>query len=439
MGETKRIILSTFGSFGDIHPYMAIARELQQRGHDPVIGTMGLYREKIEAAGLRFAAVRPDLAPPQEQDQELIEKIMEPKTGAKFLLEKVIFPAVRDSYADLMKLVADHHLLVTHPTTLAGPLVAYKVGLPWISTVLAPTSFMSAYDPPVPPFWPWLVQLKLFGPTFVKLLIGAAKKGYQPRAVNRFRDELGISDYGNAVFEGQHSPEMVLALFSSLFAQPQPDWPANTHVTGFPFFDDGDEELSPELLKFLDGGAPPIIFTLGSSAVWVARDFYEQSIAAATALGRRAVLVIGDQRNLPAESLPPHIMALDYAHFESLLPLGCAMVHHGGVGTTAQGLRSGIPTLIVPFAFDQPDNAAHAARLGTSRTLYRARYNTSTATRELGILLQRPHYAENAKAVGETLRRENGAAAACDLIEAVLLKDRAMRQESRELIYASGN
>src|SRR5215510_13991106 len=110
-----RIIISTFGSFGDIHPYMPIAHELQRRGHVVVIATMPGYREKIEGAGLQFAPVRPDVFPPKEQGADLIVKIMEPKTGPRFLTEGLIFPAVRDSYADLLKVVEGADLLVTHP------------------------------------------------------------------------------------------------------------------------------------------------------------------------------------------------------------------------------------------------------------------------------------------------------------------------------------
>jgi UDP:flavonoid glycosyltransferase YjiC (YdhE family) len=347
---------------------------------------------------------------------------------------------VRDSYSDLRDIVNEDDLLVTHPTTFAGQLLAYKLGLRWISTILAPASFMSAYDPPVPPFWPWMVQLKRFGPGFMKVLIKLAKSAYRPKLVNQFRDELGISDYGNAVFDGQHSPQMVLALFSAVFAQAQADWPSNTHLTGFPFHDDGDEySLPTELVRFLEEGSPPIVFTLGSSAVWVARDFYQQSIAAAEALGRRAVILIGDERNLPPEPLPPSVIAVDYAPFEWLLPRACLMVHHGGIGTTSYGLRAGVPTLIVPFAFDQFDNAAHAARLGISRTLYRSQYSAARAAKELGILLELPHYAANARAAGTAVLRENGAAKASDLIEKLLFEDRPKTQESRELAYAFGD
>src|SRR3982751_2556668 len=182
-----RIILNTFGSFGDVHPYMAVAMELQRRGHAPVIATMKIYREKIEGAGLEFAPVRPNIPQPSEQDAELIEKIMEPKTGPRFLTEEVVFPAVRDSYADLLEVVARADLLVTHPAAPAGPLVGRKTGMPWISTVLAPFSFYSSYDPPVPPFWQWTRKLHVLGPGIMGFLLGVMKGTYKAKAITDFR------------------------------------------------------------------------------------------------------------------------------------------------------------------------------------------------------------------------------------------------------------
>lgn len=436
MASSKRIILATFGSFGDIHPYMAIATELKARGHEPVIATMALYREKIEAAGISFAPLSPNIPPPKEQDQELIEKILEPRSGPKFLMEEVLFPSVRDSYHELLEIVEGSDLLVSHPITFAAPLIGYKTGIRWISSVLAPVAFFSAYDPPVPPFWPWLVELKRLGPGFMKILSRVAKQAYQPQTIYKLRDELGVAGYGNPVFEGQHSPHGVLALFSRVFAQPQPDWPAPTTVTGFPFYDEGDATLPDELREFLDNGPPPIVFTLGSSAVWIGRDFFQEGMAAAKALGRRAVFVIGDERNLPSESFPPEMIAVDYAPFHLLLPRACVMVHHGGVGTTAQGLRAGAPTLIVPFAFDQPDNAAHAARLGTSRTLYRSKYSAARIAKELGILLDNKQYARRAREVSNSLNQENGAEVASDAIEQAAAAGRSVKEE---LVYASGD
>jgi rhamnosyltransferase subunit B len=438
--STKRIILATFGSFGDIHPYMAIAMELKARGHDPVIATSALYRDKIEGADLPFAPVRPDLPPPQQQDQELMERVMEPKSGPRVLLEELILPHVRESYADLLDVVSGADLLVSHPTTLAGPLVARKTGIPWISTVLAPMSFFSAYDPPVPPYWPWISKLRVLGPRVMKALLGFMQNLYRAKQVDLLREELGIPDYGNPIFEGQHSPRLILALFSKLFAQPQPDWPPQARVTGFAFYDGRHEkEMPSELLEFLDAGSAPIIFTLGTSAVWVAQDFFHTSIAAAKKLRRRAVLLIGDERNRPSEPLPPEIIAVNYAPFEQLLERGCAMVHHGGVGTTSQGLRAGIPTLIVPFAFDQSDNAAHAERLGTTRTVYRRDYTTNRVATELDKLIGESQYALKAKSVGSRVREENGTVVACDLIEEFSKDNRNHKIESDELVYASRN
>jgi UDP:flavonoid glycosyltransferase YjiC (YdhE family) len=414
---------------------MGIAMELQRRGHVPVIATMEIYREKIEGAGLEFVPVRPNIPQPKEQDPELIRKIMEPRTGPRFLMEEVVYPAVRDSYADLLAAVEGADLLLTHSAAPAGPLVGQKTGMPWISTVLAPFSFISAYDPPVPPFWQWTRRLSVLGPEVMGFLLNLSKSLYKAKAVTDFRDELGLPDVGNPMFEGQHSPTRIMALFSEVFAQRQPDWPQQTEITGFCFYDGHHEAVIPtELIRFLDSGAPPIVFTLGSSAVWVARDFFSESIEAARSIGRRAVLLIGDERNLP-RSLPQGVIAVDYVPYQSLLPRACAVVHHGGVGTTSQALLAGVPTLIVPFAFDQSDNAEHAFRIGTSRTLYRKNYQAAKVANELEELLRHPYYSHRALDVSQKLKREDGPARASDLIEEVL----SGKPKDKEAAYASGN
>ncbi|HEU4795489.1 MAG TPA: nucleotide disphospho-sugar-binding domain-containing protein, partial [Pyrinomonadaceae bacterium] len=279
-------------------------------------------------------------------------------------------------------------------------------------------------------------KLNVLGPRFMKFFLDTMKSSYKARAVVDFRDELGLENTGNPMFEGQHSPTLVLALFSRVFAQPQPDWPPQTEVTGFCFYDGRlDLPMPVELGRFLNDGPPPIVFTLGSSAVWVAQDFFRESIEAAKRLGRRAVLLVGDERNRP-EALPEGMIAVNYAPYQTLLPRALAMVHHGGVGTTSQGLLAGVPTLIVPFAFDQSDNAEHARRLGTSRTLYRNNYRASRVFKELRELVTRREYAQNATAVSKQLQQENGAGRAADLIEQVL--DKTAKAEE-ELIHAAGD
>jgi UDP:flavonoid glycosyltransferase YjiC (YdhE family) len=427
LNRNKRIIISTFGSFGDIHPYVAIALELRARGHTPVIATSEVYREKMDALQLPFHPIRPDMPSYDQPDElsKLAADLINPRSGTGKVME-LFLKGLPDVYDDLNAAVAGADLLLTHPLPLVGPIVAQKRGLPWVSSVLAPISLLSAYDPPVPPQLPALYQLMKRSPAFTQFLLRMGRIQFDKlmKPVYRLRAELGLPRGEQPLYGGQHSPTLVLALFSSVMGIPQRDWPPQTVVTGFPFYDRRDffseSETPPELLQFLDDGPPPIVFTLGSSAFWVAEDFYRDSVAAAQALGQRALLLIGHQRNLPPEPLPPGVAAFEYAPFGDLFPRALAVVHQGGVGTTGQGLRSGRPVLIVPHAHDQFDNAMRVARQGCGRMIARPRYNATNATRELRALIENPDYATDAKRVGELVRKENGAVTAVDAIEKVL-------------------
>ena len=423
----KRIILSMFGSFGDVHPYIAIALELRARGHVPVIATSEVYREKMDALGLEFHPVRPEM-PSYDQPEELgkmVARVMGQRDGPEHVIG-LLLPYLRDIYADLDAATEGADLILTHPLPFVGAIIAQKKNLRWVSSVLAPTSFLSVYDPIVPPQWPWLHKLMALSPLVGRAVLGVAtlKLDRLMRPIYELRAELGLPRGVQPLFAGQHSPTLVLALFSKVLAQPQTDWPANTRVTGFPFYDRrdffGERETPRALLEFLDAGPPPIIFTLGSSAFWVAKDFYRDSIAAAHALGRRALLLLGHPRNLPQEPLPTGIAAFDYAPFGEVLPRACAIVHQGGVGTTGQALRAGRPALVVPHAHDQFDNAARVARLGTARVLPRPKYNAANATRELDRLLSDESYATKAHEIGRRVQTEDGARTAADAIEEVL-------------------
>ena len=417
--EGRKIVLTTFGSFGDLHPYIAVGLELKARGHQVILATTPVYREKIEAAGLGFHPVRPDFPSPDE-NTELVERVVRLKDGAKFLFKELIAPHVREAYEDLQEATRDADLLVTHVITYSAHILAQKTGIPWISTVLAPATFFSVYDPMVPPQTPGLVKVlgrsRLLSRTFISVVKKVTGKWVEP--IYKFREELGLPRGRHPIFDGQYSPSLNLALFSKYLGEPQPDWPPRTKVTGFPFYDKKDEtSISPDLEKFLDSGPAPIVFTLGSSAVYVAEDFYKVSIEAARQLQRRAVLLIGNERNRPKEPLPEGIVAFDYAPYGQILPRAAAIVHQGGVGTTGQGMRAGVPTLVVPFNHDQPDNAHRLARLGISRTLSRKKYTVPNVVKELDSLLTNKSYALRAADIGRQVRSENGASKAVDEIE----------------------
>ena len=441
MTNGKRIVLSTFGSFGDIHPYVAIALDLKARGHHPVIATSEVYREKMEVAGLEFVPIRPDMPSYDEPDKliKLSTDLIDQKTGTERVIE-LFTGNLREVYDDLNAAVEGADLLVTHLLPLVGPIVAQKRGLPWVSTVLAPVSFFSAYDPPVAPQMPWLHHIIKLSPVLGRWFRRVAKfrLDHMLKAVYQLRTELGMPKGEQPLLDGQHSPQRVLALFSPAIGLPQPDWPPNTVVTGFAFYDRrdyfGEIEMQPELLRFLDDGLPPIIFTLGSSAFWVAENFYRDSLESAQALGKRALLLIGHQRNMPGDSLPHGIAAFEYAPFEQVFSRAAAIVHSGGIGTTGQALKSGRPQLVVPHAHDQFDNAARVARLGCGRSLPRPRYNAASATKELAAVLGDNNYSVRANEIGSQVQKENGAAAAADAIEELLTTDRM-----RELEHVAGH
>ncbi|HEY0007046.1 MAG TPA: glycosyltransferase [Pyrinomonadaceae bacterium] len=441
----KRILLTTFGSFGDIHPYIAIALELKRRGHSPLLVTSEVYREKIASEDLDFAPMRPNLPGPDEPQEMLkvVRKVMDLQKGTEFLIKELLLPALRESYEDLNGAAEDADLIVTHPITFAGPLVAQKRKLPWASSLLAPASFFSATDPFVIPQAPWFVKLRPLGIWPFRILNSVVHKMTEKwmKPVAELRAELGLHPARNPLFEGQHSPQLVLALFSKVMGEPQADWPAATRLTGFPFYDRRDETvegqgLSTELREFLDAGPPPIVFTLGSSAVWVAGDFYRESIRAAKLLDQRALLLIGSELNKLNEPLPDGIAAFEYAPYGELLPRASVIVHQGGVGTTGQSLRAGRPMLVVPFNHDQPDNAMRVTRLGVARTLGLKDYRAARVAVELGLLLNDDGYQRRAAEVGQLVCAENGAANAADALEE-LLSENALDKERGELSYAS--
>lgn len=423
----KRIVLATFGSFGDVHPYIALALELKSRGHRPVIATHELYREKMDSVGVELHPVRPDDMPSYDEPDRLsafIEKFMDQRTGMNEILNQLIMPYLRATYEDLTEAARGADLIVTHPLTFMGSVVAEKQGVRWASSVLAPASLFSKYDPLVPPQFPSMHKLFKLHPLFFQAVMMLGRRRLRPlmRAVNEVRAAEGLTPTGaNPILEGQHSPALVLALFSNVLAQPQRDYPPNTFITGFSFYDRrdyfGETATQRELLDFLDAGEPPIIFTLGSAAFWVAKDFYRESIDAALALDRRALLLIGHERNRPTARLPAGIAAFEYAPFGEVLPRAAAIVHHGGVGTTGQSLRAGRPQLVVPFSHDQFDNGARVARLGAGRMLSRSKYNARRATRALQKILSDETYTTRAVELARIVHSEDGARTACDLIE----------------------
>jgi UDP:flavonoid glycosyltransferase YjiC (YdhE family) len=360
-----KIVLATFGSYGDLNPYLAIGNALSRRGADVVIATSAVYRTAVERHGLTFASLRPEI---REDDSEIFRKVLDPWKGAEFLTRRLLMPAVEETYEDLDRACEGADLIVSHVLMYSGRVVAEHRRIPWMMAILQPMAFFSAYEMPVFPPATMLKHLRFLGRAFctwlMRLLFKRTASWGDP--VRELRRKLGLGPGPNPIREGLFSPDGVLAMFPERFASPQPDWPANTIQCGFPFLDEDftGSPMGGAILEFLAKGEPPVVFTLGSAAVRIAPWLVEAAAVASLEGGFRAVILAGPGAAEIAKRLgSANTMIVASAPYHELFPRSRVIVHSGGIGTTAQALRSGRSQVVIPFAFDQFDNAERVARL----------------------------------------------------------------------------
>ena len=409
-----KILFSTFGSLGDIHPYLALSLEAKKRGHSPIIATSERYRAKIEAQNVEFRAISPDI-PPEEEFAPLARRVMNERDGPRFLFENILAPAIDAQYADMLRACEDANVVVTHPAVMTGPLVARKLGKKWMSSVLSPISLWSRRDPAVVPTLPQLDFLRVFGTLWgtVQVLTGriATKRWVAP--IQQLAAREGIATSGHPMFGGQYSPHGTLALFSRHFCAPQPDWPFNTTATGFCFYDAVGWNRNDEGIDWrawMEEGPAPFVFGLGSAAVHDGDFVWDAAVRAAKRDNARVVLLTAGN----FETNEKNILCVPYAPYSEIFPLAGRIFHQGGVGTTAQALRSGVPQTVIPFAHDQSDNAGRVKRLGIGSWL--SRNKVDSLSLKLDAALEAGQK-ERAREIGERIRAENGALAACEALE----------------------
>jgi UDP:flavonoid glycosyltransferase YjiC (YdhE family) len=426
MSATK-VVLATFGTHGDLNPFIAIALRLRELGVDPLIASWPDFQAKVAAAGLPFHPVRPSLAQ-MRADLGLDERaMMERAMGdPAFVIRDLSMPYLRLTYDDIVSALTGARLVLTTLLAFSARLAAEKLGLPHLGVALQPMLLPSGYDSPLHPNAPrYTAFMRGLGPFVtvpaVKLMKKMAGRWVMP--IKAFRKELNLPpDPGNPLYDWQHSPCGVLGVYSPLLGSIQPDHPPRTELTGFAFYDDDPEDdaaTRTELAQFLAAGPAPIAFVLGSSAYWAAGDFFAISREVAEATGRRAVLV-GGADTLGGAHRSRNVLVSRYVPYSVLFPKAAAIVHQGGIGTLAQALRSGKPQIVVPFHGDQLDTGARAARLGAARVILRNRYRKQHVVRELEKVLTEPSYAEAATKAAEQIRREDGAGAAAAAIVRVL-------------------
>ncbi len=360
----RSIIITAVGSAGDLHPHLGLATQLQQRGHRVSVLTSPNYRDSVENAGVEYV--------PCGSLELMAGVLLDPRVWHAKKGFAGIWPMVNEMMRHSLRTI-EHRLdqqplLIGSPLAFGPRLAAEKYRLPLVATQLAPSIFMSAYDPPSykdTGFMHWL------SPRWRRKLLSLIEDQYIDRIcqpdLNGLRERLGLHPVCNVFTGWANHGDLVLSLFPDWFAAPQPDWPGNNQLVGFPLYDEhGQHPLDDELQQFLARPEPLLVFCPGSAMAQGAR-FFQSAVTACRRLPVKALLLSRFDNQIP--SLPANVLHRSYLPFSQVLPQAAAMVHHGGIGSAAQALRAGVPQLVMPMAHDQFDNASRISRLGCGKVL----------------------------------------------------------------------
>ncbi len=423
----RKIILATVGSLGDLHPFLAIGQALRARGLRPILAVPLDQVSKCRDAGLEAEAILPSFDELGRatglEDDEIVRKVI---ADTNFLVNQILLPPLGESTNRLMEIVSEADAVVGSIFALAAPIAAEARSVPYISAVLQPMSWFSLLDPPVAPGFGGLVKppLGIMGKNWNRL-IGAMmatelKRRYAKR-INAVRLSHGLAkSSATPVLQPGTRLTYSLGLYSSSLGDIPADAPQPASLTGFPWFDSADGKPTPlpeDLSCFLEEGPPPLVVSLGSFVPFAAQEFYRRAAAIALELKMRAILLTQFDPGIDE----PSIKVVGYAPHSLLFPHAAAIIHHGGIGTLGQALRSGKPQLIVPFMGDQFDHAKRLERLGAGVSASVDAF-MQNGTDPLRKILSDPNYEINANRVAQKVREESGADVAADKILEIIQK-----------------
>ncbi len=408
-----RILIATVGSHGDILPFITLGKEFQRRGHDVRFYADKTFENLASKAALRFT---PMASGDEYRDAMRNPDITDPIKGMRMVGEAVGEYAPMFYRAMSNDIDPGNTIMVGSTFAFAARLLREKHHVPTAIVQLSPSLFRSEYMAP---------RLSPLGhmqrvPRIVKRFMWSSMDRMFLDSIfaapfNRVRHELGLPPIVRAMHDWVHQADLLIGLFPEWFAERQPDWPAELQLTGFPFeTQDDTAPVSDELNDFLQAGDAPVGFTAGTANATSHR-FFATSAEACRLSGRRGLLITQDAAQLPP-SLPPGVLHVPFAPFRTLLPKLAAIVHHGGIGSTSEALRAGVPQLIRPMAFDQFDNASRAVRLGAAREILPRLYKPEAVTQALAELIDNASVRANCAKLARQLAAEDGIARACDTI-----------------------
>lgn len=414
-----RICLATNGTHGDVFPFLALGRELASRGHEVWVLTHPYFKPDVDVAGLGFAPLAPEI--------DLVAILKDPDLFHRTRGSRVVLDWIRrslpDGVASFQAMLGERPpaVLLAHYLLLGGRELCGRAGVPFINASLAPCAWMARDDP-----CPALQQHpgrghRIAARALLPVVRPIARRLGDHHFARAMR-QAGLAETHDALLGCLRGGELNLGMWSRHFRPPCADDPPGGVISGFAWYDGRPHAaLEPALERFLGEGAPPIVFAMGSTAHSSAGPFYELAARACAQLGVRGVLLTGDPARAPRD-LPAAVRAFGYAPFGSLFPRAVVTVHHGGIGSVAQALRAGKPSLVVPRAHDQFNNSVHVDRLGLGRALPFGRLSQRRLVGALADLLGDDVVRSHAAAMGRQLAAEDGARVAADYVEAFTLR-----------------
>jgi len=332
------------------------------------------------------------------------------------IFERVIAPKIRPVYELINQAYVPGETTVVAANLALGARLAFeKLRMPFASMYVSPMCFRSYVHPP--PF-PGLDLLPGRPHAWVHLLFKIADRKVDSLlgpSLNSLRRELDLPPV-RKIMDWWHSPELIIGLFPEWFASPEPEWPPQTKLTGFPLYDTADSAgLQPDVEEFLRAGPPPVVF-MPSSFMAQSGMFLRESVEACRLMGRRGILLTQFSEQVP-DPLSENVRSFRFVPLSTLLPRSSAIVHQGGIGTIALAFATGVPQLAVPTAMDQHANAERLKKLGAGVVLNTKAYRASRVAREITEMISNPGIQAACCRAMKLCGQARSVAAASDLIE----------------------
>jgi sterol 3beta-glucosyltransferase len=398
-----RVLIPAIGSRGDVQPFIALAQGLARAGHAVTLASHPAMQSLVRAYGVAFRPIGPDLD--LARTFAAIRQNSRSAVAGLVRAMRFSFDMLEQCHGEVLALCREADLVVISAQSAAGKNEADLLGLPYLSATLMPWAI--PWQDPERPLWKRAAYGLIDG--FAALLTTVP--------LNRIRKKQGLPPVGK---EGFTSLRLNLIPISPAVYAPDPHWEPRHRMVGYWFAREPAGWQPPaDLLAFLEAGEPPVLVSLGAMSVGNgdAQEVAGLLLSALQQAGVRAV-VQGWESAITRMALPPTIHAAGSLPHGWLLPRCAAIVHHGGFGTTAAGLRAGLPALVIPHIADQFYWARIVHDLGAGPApVRRARWTAAAVALSLQELVQNGQLRERAASLGRQIRAEDGVGQALRQIE----------------------